>query len=365
MQHAIDGGHTAAATAAAGILGRSGETEALLYQSARPSPLVRAATHPDRRVRMAALDAIVRLQPARVYAGSSSVTQSLGFFAASGGTRRAVVAGPIAQVSHTLAGMLAHLGYTTEAATTGRDLIRLATASPDCELVLIDVGTSRPGVDVLVQQLRRDYRCADLRVGLIARSGYLDRARHIARRDPLTIAFSRPHTREDLAWQVGQLATLAPRTFVASAERRRQTDATLRLLAVLSDSSREIYDLRQIETSVLAALHAPDFSIAATAVAANLCTPQSQRALVEIANRTTTPLAIRKAAVAAFRKNTIRHGILLTAEEIHRQYGLYNQSAELDADTQQVLGRILDAIEAPTQAAVIGDVADKDGSEGS
>jgi len=365
MQHAIDGGHIAAATAAAGILGRTGETEALLYQGARPSPLVRAATHGDRRLRIAALEAIVRLQPARPYAGSSCVTQSLGFFAASRGTRRAVVASPIADVSQTLAGMLAGMGYEIDTAATGRDLLRRAAATSDCELVLIDAGISRPGADVLVQQLRRDYRCADVRVGLIARSGYLDRARQIARRDPLTMAFSRPHTREDLAWQVQQLATLSPRTFVASAERIRQTSATLGLLAFLSDSSREIYDLQQIETSVLTALHASDFATAAAPVTANLGTPQSQRTLVNLASRPSAPLAIRKAAGDAFRRNIERHGILLTTEEIGRQYDRYNQSAELDADTQQVLGRLLDAIEAPTQAAVTGGAANKDGGEGS
>ena len=45
-----------------------------------PSPLVRAVRSPDRRLRMAALEAIVALQPQAPFAGSSHVLESLGLF---------------------------------------------------------------------------------------------------------------------------------------------------------------------------------------------------------------------------------------------------------------------------------------------
>ncbi len=350
LEHAMAGGHPAAATAAAHILGEIGTAEALLHRGARPTPLVRAARHADRRLRIAALEAIVRLQPAGRFPGSSYVSQSLGFFAASGGTRKALVAGPITKVSHKLAGMLAGMGYAVDTATTGRTVLRLATSSADYELALIDVAIDRSPASLLLQQLHHDYRSADLRVGLIARSGYLDRAQRIADGDPLTMAFSRPYDTESAAWQLERLATLAPDQFVDHAERQRQAGEALGHLANLSESSGEVYDVFRLQEPILTALYAPKLSTKATAVVGNIATPESQRALVELSSRFTQPLEARTAAVEALRRNIEKSGILLDSSEIVRQYDRYNQSKNLDASTQRILGLILDCIEAPTQA---------------
>jgi hypothetical protein len=85
-------------------------------------------------------------------------------------------------------------------------------------------------------------------------------------------------------------------------------------------------------------------------VLGNLNSAASQQALVELASRQTQPLEVRQAAVKAFRRNTQQHGILLRGDEIRRQYDRYNESEDQDRGTQQVLGLILDCIEAPTQA---------------
>ena len=75
-------------------VGQIGTAAELLYRGAGPSPLALAVQSPDRRLRMAALEAIVRLQPARPFAGSSYVLPALGFFAGSSGFRHALVAAP-------------------------------------------------------------------------------------------------------------------------------------------------------------------------------------------------------------------------------------------------------------------------------
>lgn len=89
LEYAIAGDHLAAAAAAARILGRIGTAEGLLRQGTRPAPLVRATRHPDLRLRMAATDAVLRLQPAEPFPGASYIPRSLAFFAASGGMHRA------------------------------------------------------------------------------------------------------------------------------------------------------------------------------------------------------------------------------------------------------------------------------------
>ena len=99
----------------------------------------------------------------------------------------------------------------------------------------------------------------------------------------------------------------------------------------------------------MVALHNPKLAAKAVAVLANLNSAESQRALVDMASRFTQPLELRKAAAAAFCENMQKHGILLTTEEIRRQYDRYNESEKQDAATQHVLGLILDCLEVPAK----------------
>lgn len=346
LQYAVAHDHPACAAAAAGLLGRIGRAEELLSSGPRPSPLAAALWHPDRRVRLAAAQAIVALGPAQSYPGASYLPKALRFFVATSGQRRAVVAGSRVATARELAGMLAAQGLQTDTAATGEELLRLVLGCPDYEVALIDPAIERPGVGLLLQQLRRDPRSVDLRVGLIARDGFFELAEQAARDDPLTLAFSRPHSEEALRWQLRRLGELQPRKFVPAAERVRQAAAALELLARLSDAPPKIYDLRQVEEAVLLALEVPQLSLRAAAVAGKLGTPQAQTALVEVASRFCAAPETRQAAAVAFAQSIRAHGILLTTAQILRQYDRYNQSADQPPETQRILARILDAIEA-------------------
>ncbi len=337
--------HIPAATAAARILGSIGTAEELLYQGSRKAPLVRAAQHADRRLRFAALEAIMKLRPAGPFAGSSQVLEAIGFFAASGGTRRALIAGPGTEASRQIAGFLAGLGYEIDTASTGNGLIRLATGSPDYELALIDVTLERPTIDALLQQLRQDYRTASLPVGLLAPAGHFDQARELARLDPLAEGFARPHSAESVQWQLERLAALVGRKMVSHAQRQQQAAEALQWLAELGEEKQKVFDLSRIEQSALASLYTPRLALKTIAVLRNLNTVRSQKELVELASRWTQPLELRKAAAEALHHSFKKHGILLTTDEIRLQYDRYNRSATLDRGTQQGLAMILDCIE--------------------
>ncbi len=345
----VPGGHVGAALAAVRLLGQIGSARQLLYQGTEPSLLVQAVRSPNRRVRMAALKAIVGLCPVRAYPGSSDVPRALAFFAASGGVRRALTAAPNLQQARNLAGMLASQGFQADVAATGRELAERAAASPDYELAMIDVSIGRPPIGILLQQLRRDERTASLRVGLMARSGYMSQAEHAAESDPWSMAFAWPNDDSAIQWQLKQLARLGPREFVDFSARQRQAVEALDLLVGLSRSGGDLYDLRQAQDAVLTALYAPKLSARAVEVLANINSVESQPALVEVASNLTLPIELRQAAAKAFRQNTEKHGILLTSKQILQQYRRYNQSEKLDTATQHVLGLILDCIEAPNR----------------
>ncbi len=350
LVYALEGGHAPAAAAAVRILGQEGDAESLLWQGARPTPLAQATWHPDRRVRFAAVEAILALQPARSFPGSSRVTEALGFFAASAGTPRALVAAAGTAEARRIGGYLVALGYELDTAVTGQDAIRQLLASPDYELALIGAAIERPTVDFLLQELRHDCRTAGLPVGVIARAGQLERAERIARRDPLAEAFSRPHTQESVQWQAERLLALVGRDRVLAAERQGQAALALKWLADWSGRDQKAFDFSRLEDVVLDALYAPGLRLHAAAALGSLNTRHGQQALVEVASRPVHPIELRTAAAKAFQENVRRNGILLTTKQILLQYDRYNQSETMDAATQQVLGSILDTIEAPSRA---------------
>jgi hypothetical protein len=350
MGCAMADGHPAAATAAAQILGQIGNAEELLYGGPKPGALALALQNPDRRLRIAAARAIVALKPKRPFAGSSYVLQTLEFFASSSGMRRALLAGANVEDLRKMVPALTAAGFQADTATNGRDVMRLAVSSPDYELALIDAGIDQPPLNLLLQQLRHDDRSADLRVGVIARDGFADRAQHVAEQDPLTKAFARSHDDASVAWQLEQLAKLKPDEFVAYEERQREAGEALDMLGELARNPGKLYDMHQAEKAVLTALNTPSLCKKAIEILISINSPEAQRALVDTAGRGTQPLEIRQAAVSAFRQNLQAHGILLSKEEIIKQYQQYNESKNQDDSTQKILALILDCLEVPTKA---------------
>ena len=110
-------------------------------------PLASALQNPDRRLRMAALEAIVRLQPTKPFAGLQLRAGGLGLLR--GQRRRPPRAGRPARASRrptSWRGMLGAAGYQCETALNGKDLLRLAAHSPDYEIAL-DRRVDRPAAD--------------------------------------------------------------------------------------------------------------------------------------------------------------------------------------------------------------------------
>lgn len=337
--------HPAAARAAAEILGRTGKPQDLLQGGSEASPLVRAVRSPDRRLRMAAAEAIVGLQPKNVFAGSSHLLESLAYLAASSGGRRALVVSSNTETLEEWIGVLKFRNIVSDSANAGREAVLMALRCPDYEFVLIDMATLGPPAEEIVQQLHQDYRTASLRIGLVARAGFFKRAERIADEDPLAIAFSQPIDAAAARWQLGQLMALTPREFVGFSERQDLAVRALNCLAKLAGASGNLHDMRRVEDAVLAGLRVPRLSGHAVAVLANLGTQVSQRALVDLASRFVNPIAIRQAAGIAFGFNVQRFGLLLGPEAIRVQYSRYHESASQDLATQQVLASILKTIE--------------------
>jgi hypothetical protein len=358
--------HFAGARAAAEILGGApargsqgrGKAQELLRGGAGPAPLARAARSADARLRMAAIEAIVRLHPTTPFAGSSFVLESLAYQAASTGGRRALMVSPNSQSLEEWIGALKFRNIASDTATSGTEAVRMAWRCPDYELMVIDMATQSPPAEEIVQLLHQDYRSAGLRIALVARSGFLERAQRIAASDPLTLAFSRPIDAPSARWQLAQINALTPREFVGFSERQELAVRALDCLAKLTGETTEkgpprtgqspagpVFDIQKAEDAVLAGLLVPRLSGHAIIVLAGIGTQASQQALVDVASRPANPPPLRKSAAVAFNLNVQEFGLLLSQDSVWQQYRRYRQSSSQVPAEQQVLSDLLNTIE--------------------
>ena len=346
----LEKGRTIAAAAAVRALGEIGNAELLYRCEPQPSTLVQADRSGDRRLRYAALEAIMRIKPGRPYPGSSQVVDALGFFAGSLDLPRAIVADARRAEVERQSGLLAELGYEVESATAERDVVAESIASPDFLFALIDYNLAGPTSGQLLQRLRRDNRTARLAIGIIASTEDLERARRLARDTGLAAVIYRPVDTASLDRQLKPLLALAGQRLVPPEERQEQARQAVTWLADLAASDQEIYNLRRVERSVTAAVRVPASGPMAARVLGSLGTATSQKTLVDVASEQVQPVETRQAADRAFANSVARFGTLLTTGEINLQYDRYNESADQDPDTQKVLNSILDTIEARAAA---------------
>ena len=326
---------------------RSETPEVLLSAGAGESPLARALKHTDRRVRLTAALAILNLNPRVAFPGASRVLEPLASAIRTTGASRAIIGHPRGEEAQTLVAFVGSLGFEAEAAYTGRRLAELATSGADYELILISDAIDAPPVKDLVQWLRKDYRTAGIPVGVMAKSEDLQSLRYAFENDPLTTVFPRIYSNEVAAHEVTRVVASAGRNYITRDERLAQARLALTAIGKLAETPEGFtrWNLLRHESALIEALDNPALSAAAAGVLGRLGTPTSQKALVNFASQHARAATDRQAAAAAFAAAVKARGLNLTQQQIVTQFDRYNASERQDAQTQAVLGSVLDAIE--------------------
>jgi len=241
---ALKAGYRRAAAALIFELQIRGDVRALFTADAQPSPLAAALGHARRWVRFAALRAIMRLDPASPYPGSSRVPEALAWFAGSNGERRAVAAMPTLAASTNLASMLATHDLDAEATNRGRDAVEIARDMADLEMIFVDMDIQAPGIRQVIYELRISPTTGEVPIALMAAEGRLEAAAQLAAEHHRVIAVSRPHSKNVLARVVDQLVKLAGRDPVSPDERAVQAAEAAAWLNQLA-ATRPFYTIRR------------------------------------------------------------------------------------------------------------------------
>ena len=335
------------ALAALRVLSTIATPTSLETDDGRPSLLASCLQHADRRVRVAAATSILRINPIRPFSGASMVTDVMNQIVGTVGTQRALVVHPLASDGQSLVGMLNERGYSADAVTTGRAAFGLAIKQADYEFMLISDVVEQPRIGELLQMLRQEPRIGRMPICVLTRAEQLEKLQRSTEFDAQTLPFVRPYELESLDLIVHKMRDISKRELVSQDERIRQAGDFLTWISRLNESpgTYEFYELRKLQTVVEMAMRTDELTTKAVEVLGQFGTPQAQQALVNFASEPSWPLEHRKQAAAALATAIKNHSILLTQDSILEQYRRYNSSSTLDADSQQVLSRILDILE--------------------
>ena len=352
----------------------------------KPRTLVQATVSTNRSVRFAALETIMNLtlpgtaqstapSPALLspFAGSSHVADTLVWFSKSEGQKVILSGHPQKASAIQTANLFLGLGYKTDIATTCRELFERAAASPDVEAVFVDVRTGQPPVGEFVQMMRQDARTAEIPIAILSDSpggGAPPLLRRTTmtqfdRRSPdnpfrtsLSLTYPRLADEKSAQWVLNDLldktgsktAEDKERGGVSPPVRLEQAKQALGWLREIKlaelETGQKIYHFDDFDSVVLDALHSEVRVHEGLLLAAVVKSAALQSAMYEMAANAVYPMPLRTEAGGAFEESVERFGILLRGVQIQRLYDRYNQSESEPKESQELLGRLIDAVEA-------------------
>ena len=353
LTSAMDNTHIPVAIAAAEVLGQfdtytaSGQTVGI-HSNAKA--LNRAAKHAHPRVRQAAIQAILRLDPQQPFESACDVSKSLMHMATGSRDRHILIVHPKRKQATQLAGALQLRGFTTTITTNGKDGLRASRKNANLELILISDAVTGPAVSEVIQQLDHDRFTGRIPVGLLTTQERLGPGAALVQRFPQMASFPMPTTEAGTVKMLQHVLPLTDEFALTPGERLEHASWALEQMAELaSDPIRYgFYEPIEWIDVLMTALGNPPLSRMAARSLGQLGTPEAQLALVEHAADANRELASRTAAAEAFRQAVDRRGIMLTSEEIIEQYEIYNSNLDHE-ETAAILSSIIDAIEAPSQ----------------
>ncbi len=307
-------------------------------------PLGEAAEHSNRRLRMAATQALLKMEPDLPFVGASAIAEALRFFANVEGRPHLILADRRPHRRTSMAALLKTVGYEIEAYKSGDEAFLAASKNPECEAIFLSMTLGPRSIQEVLHELRLDPRTADLPVALVVDLENRLRAEQLVEEDPLTLVFFSPRDAETARHQVSQLIAAAGINVVSQQERLEQASEAIALISILSKTPSGIYDLTGFDRMLNKPLHVPSLTNVTAEVLGNIGSPAAQTALVDAASRPNLPIDGRKAAAAALRRSMKDHGIGLTIAQIQKQKERYDQSVNSSPEEEAILWSILDTI---------------------
>ncbi len=350
---ALSKNHLPVAIAAAELLGHADKFSVgnrTIGASSNAKALVTAMHHAHPRVRFAALQAIMRLDPTRPFDGACDVSKSLNRIATASGSRHVLIIHPQRKKAALLAGFLQPLGFTTTITGNGKDGLEASRAHADLELILVSDMVSGPAAGEVIQQIGFDHLTKNIPACLMTTEERVGTGAARVQRFPKMESFPMPSTIKGMASLLQQTLPLTDEFALSPNERLANSRWAIQQMAKLANNPvrYSYYEPVGWTDSLIAALQNPEVSKDAADGLGQLGTPAAQLALANHAGQNHQTIASRSAAADAFSVAVDRRGLLLQSREIMRMYDNYNDNLD-DQESAAILSSVIDSIEMPSR----------------
>lgn len=322
--------------------------------SSRAWPLLTAnLRHPNRRVRYAATQAMMAIDPRHAFTGSSYLLESLIDLANVSGTPRALVVMPRSNASDHLSGELSSLGFTVQQLRRSTELLRMASQTSDVDVIFLSDSVNAPTARETLQRLRAQPRTQNVPVVIMARQDNLIPAERIASSDAKTLFLPEFVSEQSLTRTLETAESLVSDIAVSPAQRVQQARAALGWISHFAQYSQTYgwYDIQRAESVALAASGQSQFQDIAIPLLGYLGGENAQQKLVQFVGLKTLTPETRQQAANAFTEAVARRGLMLASRDVYQQYKRYNASEQESLAVQEMLGQVLDVIETQTGSA--------------
>jgi HEAT repeat protein len=319
---AMADGHSDLAAAALVAFGRVADRDALARTSVTPNPLVEALSAPDRRVRLAAAQALVSMAPPHNFPGASRVVPVLTSFIATRSVPKVVIIDGDANRGNGVGRVLKALGYDFASAQDGTDGFKLTAESADVEAVFIEptfLQGSWRLVDILTN-LRGDARTAGLPIFVYGPERLADHLQYQLS-NTSRIAFVVTPTNPDAflpVWE-REMLRIGSRPLSPN-ERETFSQIASTMLGQIASRPGNPFEVNisEAEPALTAALSNPATGLAASTALGDVPGLAAQRSLADALIDPSKPAAMRLSAANQLARSLQRFGRLVTRQQEQR-----------------------------------------------
>lgn len=316
--------------------------------------LVRALYYPDRRVQMAAAEAVLHGPQAVAPAAASRVLdilrRALTAEPGPGGVAKVLVAYNDPVKAGTVADTVRRAGFEPVTVHSGREVLRRLGQAADVDLLLVDANLPDPGLAGLLGQLAADTYASRLPIVLTAPDNREEALQRFTARDPrifvapAAIAFAPKELQSLLQSRIVVASGGAPLT---PAELKDYAERSIRHLNALAHSDPPGVDVRPAADAILDTLRAgklsPEGQLAAVSAAGKLPGVRTQHELSGVILNGQRPLPVRSAAVRELVHHIQQNTLLLTRAETAALENLFAQ-ADTDAALKAELALLIGSL---------------------
>ncbi len=320
LDRALREGRTSVALGAARALALTNQGQLIPDQKTGLPPLARALRYPDRRVQLAAAEAILRVPSAQAPAMSSRVVEVLRRAVAGNGSAKALIGMANSVEAQKLSGMLRQWNYEPVVVANGQELIRAAGEAADLEVIFIEPRLPDPGLNHLLAHLAASADTAGVPLVILTPKDQEAAARSLAEPYARVLVVSPPPASAEMLKAVVEPFLKGGASKPLSAEERTaQAKTALEWLGRIARGElgeRAGYDLRPAEPAFYGALSRDDLAVESAGVLAQRPGRQPQEALANLVLDDRRPSPVRAEAARQLRRHLQRFGNQLKMEQV-------------------------------------------------